>query len=178
MYSKVTEKIKKPSFYLAKQLFFVFLLAIITLFGIQNVNAQVTETTCTKDGIPVSWDQCLNGGGGKPVEKSYFPTSFYGNFFIEKGGDDNAYNLTIQRMVFDGFFILISLIITGEIVIVLIATIQRILAEDNEEKLKAAKKKTRSAGYALAILIGFILIGQLISSLVGVGNIWDIRIFR
>ena len=157
-------------------LIIVFILVVFTSISIQ-VNAQVSETTCSKNGIPVPWYECL-GGDDNDVVTANFPVSFYLQYYLENGANDSAYNLTIKRIVFDVTFLLTSIILLGVIIIIILATIQRINAEDNEEKLKAAKKKINSTGYAIAILLGFLLLGQVISLASGVGNIWDVQIFR
>lgn len=156
----------------------VFVLTAVFFFFSYSSHAQVSDTTCKNaDGTPVPWYECL-GGEGSEIDKSSFPVSFYQEYYIENGGDDAAYNLTVRRIIFDVFFLLISLLILGVIAIIAIATIERVLAEDSEDKLKAAKKKINAAWWAILILITFTIIGQLISVISGVGNIWDIQIFR
>lgn len=154
----------------------IFVIVVFTIFSFR-VKAQVSETTCSNNGIPVPWYECL-GGDSNDIQRDNFPVSFYQSFYVNAGENDDAYNLTIKRIVFDITFLFLSIIILGIIIVILLATIQRINAEDNEEKLKTAKKKINSAGYAIAILLGFMLIGQIISLASGVGNIWDIVIFR
>jgi len=157
-------------------LIIIFLLFVFAIFSF-TVKAQVSETTCSNNGVPVPWYECL-GGGKNDVQTENFPVSFYETFFKEAGSNDDAYNLTIKRIVFDVLFLFLSIVILGIIIVILLATIQRVNAEDNEEKLKTAKKRINAAGYAVAILIGFMIIGQIISLASGVGNIWDIQIFR
>lgn len=157
-------------------LIIVFILVVFTSISFR-VNAQVSETTCSKNGIPVPWYECL-GGDDNDVVTANFPVSFYQQYYVENSADDQAYNLTVKRIVFDITFLFISIILLGVIIMIVLATIQRINAEDNEEKLKAAKKKINSTGYAIAILLGFLLLGQVISLASGVGNIWDVQIFR
>lgn len=166
-------------------LVFVFFVLIIFSLRVNATTGGVNSTTsCSKNGQPVPWYECLGGtsgttgSGSDGVDTANFPISFYEKYYTDNGKNDAAFNLTVRRIIFDALFIFASILILGFLAIIVLATIERVNAEDNEEKLKHAKKRINSAIYAIILIIVFMIIGQFISALSGTGALWDIAFFR
>lgn len=165
-------------------LLFVSLLTVFS--GVSQ--AQVTVTTCYKDGRIVSWLECLTGGTTSPEIdkiKANIPFTAYQKYFekqlVALGGiayADDAFNKTVQRMILDIIGLIGGINVIGMIIMFGKSVLQYATARDNEDAIKKAKKRVHAVFLSIILVIVYLLIGQFIASLLGIGSILDIQIFK
>lgn len=162
-------------------LLFVSLLTIFS--GISQ--AQVTATTCYKNGQVVSWLECLTGGTTSPEIdkiKANIPFTAYQKYFekmiVPGTTAEDAFNKTIQRMILDIIGLIGGVSVIGIITMLGISILQYATARDNEDAMKKSKRRVKAVFTFLIIVTAFLILGQIIASILGIGSILDIQLFK